>query len=102
VVGQVRTTGKLPLYMACGRYVLATRVGEAAHVLPDEMLIPFEGTDDPTFIDQLTERVRGLLRDRGAVEKGRQNRDRARRLFDYDLLGKRLTRVLDTVLSRRK
>jgi glycosyltransferase involved in cell wall biosynthesis len=101
VVGQVRTTGKLPLYMACGRYVLSTRVGEAAHVLPDEMLIPFEGTNDSTFADRLTERVRGLLRDRRAVKKGRQNRDRARTLFDYDLLGKRLTHVLDTVLSRR-
>jgi glycosyltransferase involved in cell wall biosynthesis len=100
-VGQVRTTGKLPLYMACGRYVLATRVGEAAHVLPDDMLIPFEGTNDPTFADRLTERVRGLLRNRRTVKKGRQNRARARTLFDYDLLGKRLTHVLDTVLSRR-
>jgi glycosyltransferase involved in cell wall biosynthesis len=101
IVGQVRTTGKLPLYMACGRYVLSTRVGEAAHVLPDEMLIPFEGTNDPTFSDRLTERVRGLLRNRQALEKGCRNRDRARMLFDYDLLGKRLTHVLDTVLSRR-
>ncbi|MFZ4647552.1 MAG: glycosyltransferase [Gemmataceae bacterium] len=39
VVGWVRTTGKLPLYLAAGRFVLASRVGEAARVLPEEMLV---------------------------------------------------------------
>ena len=38
VVGQVRTTGKLPLYMANGRFILATDVGEASLVLPDAWL----------------------------------------------------------------
>ena len=46
IPGNVRTTGKLPLYLACGRYVLASRVGEAARVLPEEMLVPYEGTVD--------------------------------------------------------
>jgi glycosyltransferase involved in cell wall biosynthesis len=46
-VGQVRTTGKLPLYLAAGRYVLASRVGEAARVLDDEMLVEYEGAVDP-------------------------------------------------------
>ena len=93
-VGQVRTTGKLPLYMACGRYVLATRVGEAAHVLPDDMLIPFEGTHDPSYTDRLTERVRALVDDRRVLEKGRENRDRARQHFDYDDLAQRVETVL--------
>jgi hypothetical protein len=43
IVGQVRTTGKLPLYLAAGRYVLASKVGEAAIVLQDEMLVDYEG-----------------------------------------------------------
>src|SRR5262249_43404695 len=38
VIGHVRTTGKLPLYLAAGRFVLASRVGEAARILPEEML----------------------------------------------------------------
>jgi glycosyltransferase involved in cell wall biosynthesis len=100
VVGQVRTTGKLPLYMACGRYVLATRVGEAAHVLPDDMLIPFEGTDDPSYTDRLTQRVRCLLRNRTSLKLGLSNRERARELFDYDSLSVRLARVLDSVPFR--
>ena len=45
VVGWVRTTGKLPLYLAAGRFVLASRVGEAARVLPKEMLVDGEGID---------------------------------------------------------
>ena len=45
VVGWVRTTGKLPLYLAAGRFVLANRVGEAARVLPEEMLVDGEGID---------------------------------------------------------
>jgi glycosyltransferase involved in cell wall biosynthesis len=102
VVGQVRTTGKLPLYMACGRYVLSTCVGEAAHVLPDEMLIPFDGVNDPHFTDRLTERIRYLLNDQSNVESGKRNRERARMHFDYDLLGKRLVRVLDAVRSHGK
>jgi len=103
VVGQVRTTGKLPLYMACGRYVLSTCVGEAAYVLPNEMLIPFDGVNDPHFADRLTERVQSLLRDRSYVEQqGLSNRKRARMNFDYDLLGERLVKVLDDVRSTSK
>src|ERR1044072_8142373 len=46
IVGQVRTTGKLPLYLAAGRYVLASKVGEAAVVLRSEMLVPYNGVVD--------------------------------------------------------
>ena len=53
LVGQVRTTGKLPLYLACGRYVLASRVGEAARVLPDDMLVEYEETVDRAYPERL-------------------------------------------------
>ena len=51
VVGRVRTTGKLPLYMATGRFILASRVGEAARVLPDEMLV--DGINTESWIQKL-------------------------------------------------
>jgi glycosyltransferase involved in cell wall biosynthesis len=98
VVGQVRTTGKLPLYMACGRYVLATEVGEAAHVLPPAMLVPFEGTDDPDYTDRLTDRVAGLLDDPEALALGRQTREQAVASFDYRILSRRVAGVLKNVL----
>ena len=57
LVGQVRTTGKLPLYLAAGRYILASRVGEAARILDPEMLVDFEGTKDPQYPDKLAARA---------------------------------------------
>src|SRR5439155_17871072 len=49
LVGQVRTTGKLPLYLAAGRYVLASRVGEAARVLDADMLVDHDGQVDTGY-----------------------------------------------------
>ena len=64
-VGQVRTSGKLPLYLACGRFVLATDVGEAARVLPREMLVTYNGANDPDYPARLVERLRELLEQPG-------------------------------------
>ncbi|HKL89042.1 MAG TPA: glycosyltransferase, partial [Salinibacter sp.] len=95
LVGQVRTTGKLPLYMACGRYVLATKVGEAEYVLPDSMLIPFTGSHDPNYTDLLVDRVQGLLAQRSTLSLGQRNRDWAIQQFDYTVLSDRLTALLN-------
>ena len=46
--GWVRTTGKLPLALAAGRVPVATRVGEAARVLPDRLLVP--PAPDPALV----------------------------------------------------
>ena len=78
IPGNVRTTGKLPLYLACGRYVLASRVGEAARVLPGEMLVPYEGTVDKEYPSRLAERVRALAAAPSRLSLGAQrHRDRA-------------------------
>jgi len=46
LAGHVRTTGKLPIYMSAGCFVLASAVGEARRVLPPEMLIDYVGARD--------------------------------------------------------
>jgi glycosyltransferase involved in cell wall biosynthesis len=54
VVGAVRTTGKLPLYLACGRPVLASHVGEAASLLgPLGWTLPYDGTTDDAYPERL-------------------------------------------------
>ena len=70
LVGQVRTTGKLPEYLACGRYVLASRVGEAKFVLPEEMLVSYYGAGrDDTYPGR--RRLRGLRQgDLGGIAPG--------------------------------
>ena len=61
VVGNVRTTGKLPLYLAAGRFILASKVGEAASVLPKEMLIDYEGVKDEGYPAKLAARIESIL-----------------------------------------
>ena len=68
VIGQVRTTGKLPLYLACGRPVVASHVGEAARLLgPLGWTVPYEGTTDPTFPSQLASKLNDWPRDGDAA-----------------------------------
>lgn len=94
VPGNVRTTGKLPIYLACGRYVLASRVGEARYVLPDEMLVPYEGVVDRAYPARLAERIRLLAKDRGRLELGATGVAIARRQFDYNVLASRVAMTL--------
>lgn len=101
VVGQVRTTGKLPLYMAAGRYVLASRVGEAARVLPEEMLLDYEGRVDRRYPSRLAAALRVLASDRGRLWRGAQLVDVARREFSYDALAIRVDAVLRRVLGNQ-
>jgi hypothetical protein len=96
----VRTTGKLPLYLACGKYILASRVGEAARVLPEEMLVPYEGTVDRTYPTRLATRIRALDGERGRLAAGLQGVAIAGRHFDYDMLAARVEAVLEKALAR--
>jgi glycosyltransferase involved in cell wall biosynthesis len=59
-VGQARTTGKLAQYLAAGKYVLASRVGTAADVLPPEMLLEYRGAWDEDYFTRLATAVDGL------------------------------------------
>lgn len=98
VVGQVRTTGKLPLYMANGRYVLATDVGEASLVLPEEMRVPYQGVVDPAYPARLAERVEGLLARPERLRVGASLVALAREHFEYPALAGRVRGVLERVL----
>jgi len=97
LVGRVRTTGKLPLYLACGRFVLASRVGEAARLLPEEMLLSYESLDQ--YVEALAERLRWLVRHPEVLALGRANVALARRHFDYDVLTRRLRSILERMLT---
>jgi GT2 family glycosyltransferase len=99
VVGQVRTTGKLPLYLACGCPVLASHVGEAAHLLgPLGWTIPYHGVVDRTYPLRLAAAIESLRHD-VAGESGRRedalriNRD----AFDVEIMRSRLQHLLAQV-----
>ena len=101
VVGRVRTTGKLPLYLASGRYVLASRVGEAARVLPEDMLVEYQGVVDADYPDRLAERVERLLADPKQLQAGRDLIQVARKRFSYPVLAKRLQPLLERMTENR-
>jgi glycosyltransferase involved in cell wall biosynthesis len=77
VVGRVRTTGKLVQYMAAGRFVLASRVGAAAALLPDEMLVDYHGAWDEGYFARLAARLDALPDRRVLAGQGARLRARA-------------------------
>jgi glycosyltransferase involved in cell wall biosynthesis len=103
LVGRVRTTGKLPLYLACGRPVLASHVGEAARLLgPLGWTIPYSGVVDRSYPKRLAEAVELWRGDPGGAE-GRQAiaLKLAESEFDVEVMRRRLTMVINQTIESR-
>jgi glycosyltransferase involved in cell wall biosynthesis len=94
----VRTTGKLPVYLAAGRYVLATRVGTAVDVLPDEMLLDYSGAWDRAYPARLADAIARVARDPQRAEKGWALRGLAPR-FDYVTVAEQAAAVVRGVAA---
>jgi hypothetical protein len=90
----VRTTGKLVQYMAAGRFILASRVGAAATLLPEPMLVDYHGPWDEGYFARLAERVDALPDRQSLAEQGTRLRALAEP-FAYP----RLVPTLSAVLS---
>lgn len=98
-MSQVRTTGKLPLYLACDRFVIATRVGAAARVLPLQALLPYQGIGrDPDHPARLATKIRDLAQHRDMLRMDGRGIAIAREHFDYDKLARELEQILDHAL----
>lgn len=95
---QVRTTGKLPEYLGCGRYVLASRVGEAERVLPPAMLVEYRGARDYDYGRRVAKKIRELIKKYNqppvVFPRGVQI---ARKHFDYYFLRCRLHALLNDI-----
>ncbi|MBC8030781.1 MAG: glycosyltransferase [Pyrinomonadaceae bacterium] len=101
LVGQVRTTGKLPLYLAAGRYILASDVGEAARVLEPEMLVPYDDVKDEQYPQKLAERIRTILSHPEILDQAEANIALAKKHFDYSVLAERANRVIEAAIKAR-
>ena len=102
VVGQVRTTGKLPLYLAAGRYILASDVGEAARILDREMLVPYEGVKDEQYPRKLAERITNILEHPEILNRAADQIALAKEHFDYSILSERVHQCLETTINARR
>jgi glycosyltransferase involved in cell wall biosynthesis len=96
IVGQVRTTGKLPLYLAAGRFVLATRVGEAALVLNDDMLVDYDGVKDVDYPQKLVNRIKRIMDQPDMIQQPSKNTELAQKVFDYSMLADRMKSIIDS------
>lgn len=94
LVGMVRTTGKLPLYLAHGKYVIATDVGEASRVLPGVgCLLSYTGVRDDQHSERLAAHLRLLLQEPHRLEIKEAAQQVARENFDYNLLAQRVEKL---------
>ena len=100
-VGAVRTTGKLPLYLAAGRFVIASCVGEAARVLPTAMLVSYDGTHDTAYASRVADRIRELVGMNTSFRFRQECVDIAHVNFDYDRLARRYSDLIAEVLNSR-
>ncbi|MBM3264250.1 MAG: glycosyltransferase [candidate division Zixibacteria bacterium] len=98
-VGQGRTTAKLPEYLACGRFVIATEVGGATGMIRENgFLLPYQGIHDPGHPARLAERLGWLLDHPEALGQGLQGVEIAKRHFEYTALANRLAAVFDRIV----
>jgi hypothetical protein len=99
VVGQVRTTGKLPLYLSCGCPVIATHVGEAATLLgPHGWTQPYSGVVDRSYPGRLATAIEAWRLDpAGEPERRRLALRIAAEKFDAEEMRARLETVIERV-----
>lgn len=103
IVGMVRTTGKLPFYLALNRYVVASDVGEARRVLPEiGCLLPYEGVRDEAHPARLAAHVRETVADPALLQRANAGRAVAAQHFDYAMLAKRIEVLCEEVTARAR
>jgi glycosyltransferase involved in cell wall biosynthesis len=97
--GQVRTTGKIPEYLAAERFVLASRVGEAELLLPPEMLVEYVGEVDEAYPGRLAARIRELVADPARLELRKAMPALAERHCSYPVLAKQWLELVERVAA---
>jgi len=100
-VGAVRTTGKLPLYLACGCPVLASHVGEAARLLgPLGWTLPYQGVVDRTYPRRLAGRISLWASEPARMRERRQTARRLyERAFNENAIRGRVLELLDAPVA---
>jgi hypothetical protein len=77
----------VPLYLATGRYVLASKVGEAQLVLEPEMLVEYEGVQDQGYPRKLQNKIETILEHAEMLGCSARNVAIAKENFEYAIPG---------------
>lgn len=100
--GQVRTPTKLPLYLACGKYVISTDVGTARDILPGiGSLLPYEEDvlRDDAYPKRLAEEINRLAAQPERIREVHEAAKAAAGQFDYSVLRQRVRRILEELVA---
>jgi glycosyltransferase involved in cell wall biosynthesis len=99
LVGKVRTTGKLIEYLACGKYVIATDVGDAKNILKNiGMLLPYHGVKDENYPKLLADKIKWLIQNKDELKKGKLGIKIVKEHFDYQILSDKSKEILEFIL----
>ena len=102
-VGAVRTTGKLPLYLACGCPVLASDVGEARRLLgPLGWTIRYDDVVDNEYPRRLASAIDRWVDDPGGAEDRRERAlEIAASAFDVEAVRARVHAAVEALGEER-
>jgi len=98
IIGEMRTTAKIPEYMACGKFIIATNVGDARIYLKQEMLMEYINPD--TYYDDLAKKVSEILDNRKILKLGEECLEIAHKNFDIKKLSQKCSIIVKEVLSK--
>jgi glycosyltransferase involved in cell wall biosynthesis len=100
-VGVCRTTMKLPEYLACGKFILASDVGEARRsVAGNGRRLRYRGGRDPEFVQAVARVALELCDDRTITARGIAGRAAAAAHFDWDRLGRQFAAIVEETIRR--
>ncbi len=94
-VGWVRTTAKLPTYLGTERYILASDVGEAHLLLPEEFRLPYKGIIDENYPYLIAKRIKKILNHPEILNHRKGLKKIAEKYLNYDINGKIVEAILN-------
>lgn len=102
LAGQVRTTGKLPEYMAASCYILASRVGDAEVLLPQGMTLEYAGAVDTSYPQRLAKRIQELADHPEQLQERKKLPALAQKYCAYEKLAEEFRAMLAQTWQRIK
>jgi glycosyltransferase involved in cell wall biosynthesis len=100
-IGNARTTGKLVEYIAAGKFILASDVGEAKIMLPEIMRIPYSGSYDPEYPKALADRILKILTlgEAERISAGLEVKQKWAHMLDYSCAAKTANNLIERCLT---
>lgn len=103
LVGRGRTTQKLPEYLACGKYVLATDVGVLPRYLRGNgRVLPYRGGRDLVYAGAVARELAALAGRRDDVRRLGLGGVARARSFDWDVVADRFVEVVERTVRRAR